>query len=251
MEKIMKICKNIKEIRGCTLYYLITMIFILNLLFLIELIGKKEFFCMLTVMYLLFFYDAIKNIADELKLRDKQKNSTESRKQSIADLEKTAFHEAGHAIIARLLNPNSKIKKIAIKNIFENNIGGVTNLEYQSVVLTKSHILGEIQTLLGGLIAEELAYGEHSNGVCSDISKAQTVAMKMIQNYGMGKRLIYAKDDARAIEEAELILQNEKAKATEILKVNKNILYLLKEELMQKREINEEEIEEFFKTNGI
>lgn len=105
---------------------------------------------------------------------------------SVEDNEMVAYHEAGHAVISELLEPNS-VTMISIGN-HESSIGGFTayyrdNQYWHSVDLMKNRIM----CLLGGRCAIELKYGKTDAGCVSDIERAIDVVQRIITQYcGLG-----------------------------------------------------------------
>ncbi len=114
----------------------------------------------------------------------------EKKSRIMTDKEKrlTAIHEAGHAIITRLLPSQDPVHEVSI--IPRGLAGGYTMhipTEDKSYH-TKNGMLDEIKVLLGGRAAEQLKLGDISTGASNDIERATDIARKMIMRYGMSER---------------------------------------------------------------
>ncbi|MDR2536337.1 MAG: ATP-dependent zinc metalloprotease FtsH [Treponema sp.] len=100
----------------------------------------------------------------------------------------TAYHEAGHALVA-VFTPNADpVQKISIiPRGFA--LGYTLQMPVEDrYTITCSDLLGRIDILLGGRIAEEMISGEFSTGAANDLTKATDIARKMITDYGMSER---------------------------------------------------------------
>ncbi|MBL7058316.1 ATP-dependent zinc metalloprotease FtsH [Patescibacteria group bacterium] len=126
----------------------------------------------------------------------------ERRSRVITEREKqiTAYHEAGHAIIAHYLPHTDPVQKITI--IARGRAGGYTlkiPLEDKHMY-TKQEFIEEIAVLLGGFLTEKEIYGEVTTGATSDLRRATQIARKLITDYGMcdtfGPRTFGDKEDS-------------------------------------------------------
>lgn len=112
-----------------------------------------------------------------------------SRMMSEKEKKLVSYHEAGHAVVGQLLPTTDPVHKISI--IPRGRAGGYTLMlptedrNYQ----TKSHLLDEITTLLGGRVSEELVLKDISTGAQNDLDRATTLVRKMITEYGMSEEL--------------------------------------------------------------
>ena len=115
----------------------------------------------------------------------------EKKARVISDKEKklVAYHEAGHAIVSYALPNTDKLHKISI--IPRGRAGGYTLLlpEEDRNYITKSYLLDEVTTLLGGRVAEALILGDISTGAQNDLERASSIVRKMITEYGMSEEL--------------------------------------------------------------
>jgi cell division protease FtsH len=178
----------------------------------------------------------------------------------------TAYHEAGHAIVAAFTPNADPVQKISIiPRGFA--LGYTMQLPLEDrYTMTKSDLLGKIDILLGGRIAEEMISGEHSTGAASDLTKATDIARKMITDYGMSDRFAHVALTSRGIgmtgqerqepsfqreyaestqqyidEEIARIIEAEYAKAKGILNEKRDILESVSMALLEKETLDEKE----------
>jgi cell division protease FtsH len=101
----------------------------------------------------------------------------------------TAYHEAGHALVARLIPGTDPIHKVTI--IPRGRALGIT----QQLPMDEKHnyhreyLLNNIAILMGGRVAEELVLGQVSTGAGNDLERATDLARKMVCEWGMSERL--------------------------------------------------------------
>ena len=115
----------------------------------------------------------------------------QKRSKVITDNEKklTSYHEAGHAIVTKLMKPDSPVHQISI--IPSGRAGGYTlSLPKEDrSYMSKRDMENEIVTLLGGRVAESLIMGDISTGASNDIQRATSIARNMVTKYGMSDSL--------------------------------------------------------------
>lgn len=102
----------------------------------------------------------------------------------------TAYHEAGHALVATVLPKSRKVQKVTI--IPRGRAAGYTfsdEGENDAITRSRSEFLADIANLFGGYCAEEIVFGETSTGASSDLSKATEIARNMVTKYGMSEGL--------------------------------------------------------------
>jgi cell division protease FtsH len=123
--------------------------------------------------------------------KDKVLMGAERKSMIISDDEKktTAYHESGHALVARMLPKTDPIHKVTI--IPRGRALGLT----QQLPLDEKHtypkdyLLNTICILMGGRVAEELVLGVQTTGAGNDIERASTLARKMVCDFGMSENL--------------------------------------------------------------
>ncbi len=103
--------------------------------------------------------------------------------------EMVAYHEVGHALVSALQKNSQPVHKITIVPRTMGSLGYTMNMpEEERYLLTKSEILAQITTLLGGRAAETLVFGEVSTGASNDIERATKLARGMVTQYGMSDK---------------------------------------------------------------
>ena len=102
---------------------------------------------------------------------------------------KTAIHEAGHAIVAHVLLPDSFVRQISVIPSGP-ALGYTLSLPKEDKwSVYRNELENEISELLGGRVAEELCCDDISGGASNDIQRATDIARKMVTTYGMSDRL--------------------------------------------------------------
>ncbi len=125
------------------------------------------------------------------RAKDKVLMGTERRSMIISPKEKeiTAYHEAGHALVAYLIPGADPIHKVTI--IPRGRALGLTMQlpENDHYTRSKSYLLGNIAIFFGGLVAEKLVFDEMTTGAGNDIERATELARKMVCEWGMSEEL--------------------------------------------------------------
>jgi cell division protease FtsH len=108
---------------------------------------------------------------------------------SAADRERTAYHEAGHALVGMLTPGADPVRKVSI--IPRGAALGVTlsTPDDDQVSYTREDLLGKIKVALGGRVAEEIVYGTITTGAESDIEHVTAIARQMIGRWGMSEAI--------------------------------------------------------------
>lgn len=114
-------------------------------------------------------------------------------KRTEEDLKRVAYHEAGHAVVAKFTEGSSPVELVSM--ISRGMSGGVTVYvpEEDRSNETKTQLFAAIQSSVGGKIAEEIWFGEMSNGAASDIEHATDIAKLMVRRWGMSEKLGFVK----------------------------------------------------------
>ncbi len=112
------------------------------------------------------------------------------------DKKQTAYHEAGHAVVARLLPTQDPVHQVSI--IPRGRAGGFTlNLPDQDkTYINRQTMLDSIVVALAGRASEKLIFGEINTGASSDLTHATSVAREMVMQYGMSEKLGYVSFDS-------------------------------------------------------
>jgi cell division protease FtsH len=182
------------------------------------------------------------------------------------DRKTTAYHEAGHALVARFLPDTDAVNKITI--IPRGRAAGITwFLPEESDFKYKDQLESELSVAFGGRVAEEIVFNRISTGAANDIKQATGVAQKMIRNWGMSEQLgplSFAKDEehiflgreiaqhrdyseetARKIDqEINNLIEKAYSRAKKTLSENLDILHALADRLLEKETVLGRELDE-------
>lgn len=205
------------------------------------------------------------------KAKDKIMMGSERKSMVMSEDEKTmtAYHEAGHAIVGRLVPEHDPVYKVSI--IPRGRALGVTMYlpEQDRVSHSKQHLESMISSLFGGRIAEQLIYGDDkvTTGASNDIERATEIARKMVTQWGLSNKMgpmLYAEeegevflgrsmskakhmsdDTARAIDaEIKSLIDRNYDRAENILKENIDVLHTMKDALMKYETIDAKQIDD-------
>jgi cell division protease FtsH len=191
----------------------------------------------------------------------------EATKTSARDRQMTAFHEAGHAVLAYILELDDQIQVASI--IKRRDTLGVvyrTPLEERHTEL-REDMRRDIVVALGGLAAEEIWFGETTTGPSSDLRHATYQAAVMLGLLGMGESLLsYGVLPQNAMGDGPLgailgnpdhrkaigaLLAEAKQQAVELLRANEPAIRALSERLLEKDEVAGEELEEIMVSKAV
>ena len=181
----------------------------------------------------------------------------------------TAYHEAGHALVAAALPGNDPVHKITIMP--RGRALGYTMVlpDQEKYSTTRSQMLNQLAYMLGGRAAEELIFHDPTTGASNDIEKATAVARAMVMQYGMTERLgaikygqeqgevfmgrdmghtrDFSEEVAAAIdEEVRAFIEAAHQEAYDLLVANREALDAIVVALMERETLQKEEIEEIF-----
>ena len=200
--------------------------------------------------------------------RDKVMMGTERRSMIMTEQEKrlTAVHEAGHALVAKLLPGCDPLHKVTI--IPRGQALGVTTMipTEDKLSFYKKKLQDQLAMALGGRIAEELVFNEVSSGAASDIEHVTQLARAMVTRWGMSEKLgplaygaregevflgrdftgrpDYSEETARLIDaEVRSIVATEYERARELLKANAKVLERVADALIEYETIDSADID--------
>jgi cell division protease FtsH len=206
---------------------------------------------------------------DMEKAKHKIMMGAERRSMVMKEEEKklTAYHEAGHAIVGRLVPSHDPVYKVSI--IPRGRALGVTMFlpEEDKYSNSKEQLESQISSLFGGRIAEELIFGHDAvtTGASNDIKRATELARNMVTKWGLSDKLgplLYGEEDeevflgrsvtqhknvsddtAHAIdEEIRAFIDRNYQRAEELLKTNMDKLHLMAEALIKYETIDSDQI---------
>lgn len=180
------------------------------------------------------------------------------RLQTEGDRKMTAYHEAGHALVAWEMPRIDPIHRISIVSRGM-SLGHTMTEPIDRIHETKSHLLEEISMMLGGQAAERLVFDDITTGASNDLEKATQVARAMVTKFGMSelgpitldlqKETPYDSNEispemqSKVDEQVKKIIDNAFANSTRILKKLRKKLDLLAEELLKRETLESEEFE--------
>ena len=193
-----------------------------------------------------------------------------SRLMSEEERRVTAYHEAGHALVAYALPNTDPVHKITIMP--RGRALGYTMVlpDEDRYSTTRNQLLDQLAYSLGGRAAEELIFHDPSTGASNDIEKATALARAMVTQYGMteaigaiklgsdssqpfmgrdyGHQRDYSENVAAVVDaEIRAMIENAHQEAFDILALNRTILDQMVIKLLEKETLNKEEIAEIFK----
>jgi cell division protease FtsH len=181
----------------------------------------------------------------------------------------TAYHEAGHALVAASMNNSDPVSKVTI-------LPRGRALGYTMVLpledrysVTRNQLLDQIAYAMGGRVAEEIVFGDPTTGASNDFEKATSIAKAMVMQYGMSSlvgsvaygtagEVFIGRDMASTKEYSDVTAQNIDKEIRAILdaahdeaykaiNLNRKVLDAMAKELMERETLNAEEIAVIFK----
>jgi cell division protease FtsH len=182
------------------------------------------------------------------------------------DRKTTAYHEGGHALVARFLPHTDAVNKVTI--VPRGRAAGITwFLPEERDFKYKDQLESELSVALGGRVAEEIIFGRISTGAANDIKQATELAHKMICDWGMSaelgplsygqgdeqiflgreisQRRDYSEDTARRIDAAvSQLIDDAYQQATAVLNENIEVLHKLSDLLLEKETVMGKELDE-------
>lgn len=195
----------------------------------------------------------------------------EKRSKTISDTDRklTAYHEAGHAVVMKLLKHSDPVHKISI--IPRGMAGGFTmHLPNEDRAYTsKEKLKDEMVALLGGRVAEKLILGDISTGAKNDIDRATAIARAMVMDYGMSDKIgtisygddqgetfigrdfrrgrVFSEKISSEIDiEVKSFISEAYYRAETIIKENINKVHSVANELLEKETLDKDEFENIF-----
>lgn len=202
---------------------------------------------------------------------DKVMAGPEKKSRIISEEEKTntAYHEVGHALLAKLLDNCDPLHKVSI--IPRGMALGITMTlpEKDYLTMKKSQLLDRITMTLGGRVAEEIIYGSDSvtTGASNDLEKVSDIARKMVTAYGMSDKmgnLTYGKSEEHVFmgrdfghtrnfseeiaadidKEVKRIIDERYDIAKHLLSENRDMLEFISKSLLERETLDEKDFDE-------
>ncbi len=213
-------------------------------------------------------YDLIRSIEKVMLGPERKSHLLSSEEKKI-----TAYHEAGHALVASVLPDSDPVHKISI--ISRGHAGGYTlklPLEERRLQ-AKREFLDDIAVSLGGYVTEQMIFGDITTGPASDLQVASALARDMVTKYGMSKELgpvtleemvgrmsfgkglsdhDYSEEASAKVDAAvSRIIHEAKGRAEEVITTHKEVLDAIANELMKVETIEQKEFEDLLRAHGI
>ena len=209
--------------------------------------------------------DELRESIEKVLLGPERKSHVLSQKEK----EVTAYHEAGHAIVASFMPESEPVQKISI--IARGLAAGYTlKLPTEERHLkTKTQFLAELATLLGGYTAERMTFHQVTTGASNDLRQATDLARKLVMEYGMSKlgpiafgektelvflgkelgeqRNFSEKKAAEIDKEVERFIKEAEKKSQKILNERRHLLKNIAKILIRKETIERQEFEKIIK----
>jgi cell division protease FtsH len=208
------------------------------------------------------------------RAKDKIMMGTERKSMVMSEEEKklTAYHEAGHAIVGRLVPDHDPVYKVTI--IPRGRALGVTMFlpEQDQYSISKRKLESQLASLFGGRVAEELIFGEDAvtTGASNDIERATNIARNMATKWGLSSALgplAYSEDEGEVFlgrsvtqhkqmsdetakkidEEIRRIIETAHDKARQLLEDNNAVLHMMAEALLKYETIDSHQIDQLMK----
>jgi len=211
-------------------------------------------------------------LAEFEEARDKVRWGRERRSLAMSDREKqlTAYHEAGHALLCELVDNIDPVHKVTI--IPRGPALGLTMSlpEMDRYTNHKNELLDRLVMIMGGRVAEEIVFGDVTNGASGDIRHATSIARKMVCEWGMsdklgmveygaheehvflgrdiGKNRDYSEATAQEIDrEVRGLCDNAYARAKELLSANREKLETIAKALLEFETLDGDQIRDIIK----
>jgi len=215
------------------------------------------------------------DMEDFLHAREKMLMGPERRSMVVSEWEKrnTAYHEAGHALIAHLLPQHDPVHKVTI--VPRGRALGLTMIlpEEDQLSITQDEMLQQITMMMGGRAAEQITMNSVTGGASQDLRQATKLARHMICDLGMSETLgpvswnegggevflgrqmsqthSYSERTAQTIdEEVRNLCSRAYSTALNILQENIHVLHLVAQRLMEIETLDADEFSEIVETAG-
>ncbi len=205
-------------------------------------------------------YDLIRSI-EKVMLGPERK----SHLLNVREKERTAYHEAGHALVSSVLEHADPVHKISI--ISRGSAAGYTlKLPFDDKKMqSKKEFLDDIAATLGGYVSEELLFDDVTTGPSNDLQVVTSIARNMVMRYGMsdnlgpiafgerelGKEPFSEKVAAQIDEEVTAIIEEAKIRAMHVIKKHREALDAIAKQLFEKETIERDDFEKILVLNGI
>ena len=168
----------------------------------------------------------------------------------------TAFHEAGHALITRLLVPENRVTKVTIIPSTKGAGGFSMSIPPDRMYYKKKDMENSIRIMLAGRGAEEVIFGQDNitTGAANDLERATEIILNMVRRFGMKSSsgllnydVLYRNGmqqlQSDILEECKMTLATLYEEVKDILIKNKNLLSAIAQSLLEKETLNEKDLD--------
>ncbi len=209
-------------------------------------------------------------LEDLEEARDKVMWGSERKSRPMDEKEKklTAYHEAGHALVQQLVDESEPLHKVTIIPRGVAYLGATMSLpEKDTYTQSRKMLIGQLAISMGGRIAEEIIFGDITNGAAQDIKHATEIARMMVCNWGMSNEMgpqqfgasqqpmflgreisrsqDFSEETAKRIDaEITRLISDATLSARELLTVNKDKLETISERLLELETIEGRDVAE-------
>lgn len=165
----------------------------------------------------------------------------------------TAYHEAGHALVTKLLLPEHYISKVTIIPSVKGAGGFNLSIPKDTLFQSQKQLKANIQVLLAGRVAEELIFGESeiTTGASNDIQKASSLILDYINKFGMDSELglfsievLGDNQDSQLINRCRNMMNDLYGETKNIVTLNLDQLRKITDELLIKESLNDDDIQQ-------
>lgn len=171
------------------------------------------------------------------------------------DKEITAYHEAGHALVAKLLYPNNSVPRVSIIPTTKGAGGFTIHIPEERVYNTRESLLKDIAIVMGGRAAEEIVFGEDkiTSGAASDIKKITEIAYQMVaelgmsSEYGMLNIKLLGVDNEKMAKTIKELTDKVYADTIKLIKENRILLDKIAHALMKEETIDNDILDQIIK----
>ncbi|KAI4454000.1 metalloprotease m41 ftsh [Holotrichia oblita] len=182
-----------------------------------------------------------------------ERSGSEKKDRSgIKEAEKkiTAYHEAGHALVAKLAAPENKVSKITIIPSTKGAGGFCINIPPDKMYYTKKELEAQIMVNFGGRAAEEIIFGADNvtTGASNDIEKASSIARDYVTKFGMSEKSGLMNpgvfnEESGVLSECKSLLEKLYAETKSLISGSLDSLNGIARELLVKETLNEDELD--------
>lgn len=216
---------------------------------------------------------AAKRNAENIEIDDIDKafytiiaGAEKSDRSAIADIDRqiTAYHEAGHALITKLIAPQNRVSKVTIIPSTKGAGGFSMNIPPDRMYQRKTDMENQIRIAIAGRAAEELVFGEDNvtTGASNDIEQATNIVVALVKRFGMSNKagllnydILYGNSfqsiGADLVDECRRLIDEFYRDVRALLKEHRAKLDNLARALLEKETLSEEEIDEVVKRSTV